>query len=107
MPCLSYGKSMPDTCPNPSFFEYFSAAQYYLDEEKDINKAKAWIDTAVEMTEDKPRFWVLRVQSLIYAAAGDKAGAIKAAKSSLTHSEEAGNDDYIKMNKESLDEWMQ
>jgi len=56
---------------------------------------------------DSPRFWHLRQQSLIYAAAGDKAGAIAAAKKSLAGAEKAGNADYIKMNKESIAEWMQ
>ena len=57
------------------------------------------------MTKDKPRFWYLRQQSLIHAKAGDKAGAIAAAKASLAGAEKAGNADYVKMNKESLTEW--
>ena len=39
------------------------------------------------MTKDKPRFWYLRQQSLILAKAGDKKGAIKAAKASLAGAE--------------------
>lgn len=54
------------------------------------------------MTKDQPRFWYLRQQSLILAKAGDKKGAIKAAKASLAGAEKAGNADYIKMNKEFL-----
>ena len=54
---------------------------------------------------EKPQFWQLRQQSLIYAKAGDKKGAIAAAKKSLAASEEAGNADYVKMNKDSLKEW--
>ncbi len=69
-------------------------------------QAKKWIDKAMTMT-DNPRFWQLRQQSLIYAAAGDKAGAIDLAKKSLEKATKAGNADYIKMNKESLAEWMQ
>jgi hypothetical protein len=76
-----------------------------LQEGKDINKAKEWIDKAVEMTKDKPRFWVLRQQSVIHAKAGSKDSAIAAAKASLMHAEKAGNDDYVKMNKDSLKEW--
>ena len=89
----------------PSAGDYFSAAVYYLQEGKDINEAKTWIDKAVEMTKDEPRFWFLRQQSLIHAKAGDKKGAIQAAKKSLAGAEEAGNADYVKMNKESLKEW--
>ena len=56
------------------------------------------------MTEE-PAFWQLRQQSLIKAKAGDKKGAIKAAKASLAKAKEAGNDDYVKMNTASLQEW--
>jgi hypothetical protein len=56
------------------------------------------------MTQE-PAFWQLRQQSLIYAKAGDKKGAIEIAKKSLAASETAQNEDYIKMNKDSLKEW--
>jgi len=90
----------------PGANDYYAAAGYYLSEDKDINKAKTWIDKAMSMIE-KPAFWQLRQQSLIYAAAGDKKGAIDLAKKSLSAAEKAGNADYIKMNKESLAKWMQ
>ncbi|WP_442266887.1 DUF2911 domain-containing protein [Tenacibaculum sp. ZS6-P6] len=89
--------------PGPN--DYYAAASYYMDEGKDITKAQQWIDKAVEMTKDQPRFWYLRKQSLIHAKAGDKKGAIKAAKASLMHAEKAGNADYIKLNKDSLKKW--
>ncbi|TCP22630.1 DUF2911 family protein [Tenacibaculum skagerrakense] len=89
----------------PAPNDYYAAASYYMDEGKDIQKAMMWIDKAVEMTKSEPRFWYLRKQSLIHAKAGDKKGAIKAAKASLMHAEKAKNADYVKMNKESLKEW--
>ncbi len=89
----------------PGAGDYFSAAVYYLQEGKNIDEAKKWIDKAVDMTKDKPRFWFLRQQSLIHAKAGDKKGAIAAAKQSLAGAEKAGNADYVKMNKDSLKEW--
>ena len=61
----------------PSAGDYYSSAVYYLQEGKDIEKAKTWINKAVDMTKDQPRFWYLRQQSLILAKAGDKKGAIK------------------------------
>jgi len=85
--------------------DYFSAARYYLEEGKDINKAKTWIDKAIEMTKDKPRFWYLRQQSLIYAKAGSKKEAVSIAKISMMLAEKAGNADYVKMNKNSIKEW--
>lgn len=96
--------SIDKTMKGPGAGDYYAAAVYYLDEGKDIAKAKEWIDKAMSMTE-KPAFWQLRQQSLIYAKAGDKKGAIEVAKKSLAASKEAKNDDYIKMNMDSLKEW--
>jgi hypothetical protein len=90
----------------PGFGDYYAAASYYYSEGKDMSKAKKWIDKAMNMTKE-PRFWQLRQQSLIYAKAGDKKGAIVLAKKSLEQAEKEGNADYVKMNKESIAAWMQ
>ncbi|SFR48138.1 Protein of unknown function [Robiginitalea myxolifaciens] len=87
----------------PSANDYFQAASYYHDEGMDLAKAKEWIDKAV--AANPKAFWMSRRQSLIYAAMGDTKGAIAAAKKSLAAAEDAGNNDYIKMNKDSLKEW--
>ena len=88
----------------PSANDYYAAAVYYLEADKDINKSKMWIDKAIAMRE-QPAFWYYRQQSLIYAKAGDKKGAIAAAKKSLELATEAGNEDYIALNKKSLSVW--
>src|SRR5690554_2134530 len=88
----------------PKANDYYAAAVYYLQEGKDIKQAKEWMDLAMKMTE-KPMFYQLRQQSLIYAKAGDTQGAIEIAKKSLEGAKEAGNDDYVKMNMDSLAEW--
>ena len=89
---------------NPKAEDYYAAAVYYLESDKDISKAKEWMDKAMEMTAE-PAFWQLRQQSLIQAKAGDTKNAIKTAKMSLNKAKEAGNDDYVKMNTDSLKEW--
>lgn len=96
-------KSIEATMAGPSANDYFAAASYYFESGKDLQKAKAWIDKAVEMNDRA--FWVMRVQSLIYAKMGDTKGAIEAAKRSLAVAKEAGNDDYVRMNTASLKEW--
>lgn len=101
----SVSASIDKVMNGPGANDYYSAAAYYLEAGKDINKAAGWIDKAVDMTKDKPRFWFLRRQSLIHAKAGNTKGAIAAAKASLMHAEKAGNADYVKMNKDSLKEW--
>ncbi len=97
-------KSIESVMNGPSSGDYYTAAVYYLNADKDIKKAKTWIDKAIEM-RDKPAFWYYRQQSLIYAKAGDKKGAIKAAKESLKLAKEAGNDDYVALNTESISVW--
>ena len=54
--------------------------------------------------EDVP-FWHLRLKSLIQAKLGDKPGAIATAKVSLANAEKAKNEDYVKMNNDSIKEW--
>ena len=88
----------------PSANDYYAAAVYYLEADKDIEKSKTWINKAIEIRE-KPAFWYYRQQSLIYAKSGDKKGAIKAAKTSLELATEAGNADYVALNTKSLQVW--
>jgi len=88
----------------PTANDYYSAAVYYLQSDKDIAKAKMWIDKAIELREE-PAFWYHRQQSLIYAKSGDKSGAIKAARRSLELAEKAKNSDYVALNTKSLKEW--
>jgi hypothetical protein len=88
----------------PSAGDYYASAVYYLESGKDIKKAKMWMDKAMFMTEN-PGFWQVRQQSLIYAAAGDKKGAIDLAKKSMAAAKEAGNQNYVKQNMDSLKEW--
>ncbi|WKK66847.1 DUF2911 domain-containing protein [Lutimonas zeaxanthinifaciens] len=96
-------KSIESAMAGPSANDYFSAASYYRSSGKDLNQALEWVSKAVEMNPNA--FWMSRQKSLIQADLGDKEGAIATAKVSLAASEKAGNDDYIKMNKESIAEW--
>lgn len=88
----------------PSAGDYFSAAQYFYQSNGDINKARSYVDKALAMNAEKP-FYYLRLKSLIQAKQGDLKGAIETAKASLAASETAGNQDYAKMNKDSISEW--
>ncbi|MFY0629489.1 MAG: DUF2911 domain-containing protein [Flavobacteriaceae bacterium] len=97
--------SINKTMAGPSPNDYYAAAVYYKQEGKDMAQAAKWIDKAVEMTKEQPRFWYYRQQSLIHAKAGNKKGAIAAAKTSLKLAKEAKNADYVKMNTDSLKEW--
>lgn len=100
----SVEKDIEKALGGPSAGDYYTAAVYYLDKDKDITKAKEWMDKAMSMTE-KPAFWQLRQLSLIQAKSGDKKAAIATAKKSMAAAQEAGNMDYVKLNTDSLAEW--
>lgn len=88
----------------PSAGDYFSAASYYHDEKKDLNKAYEWIQKAVELGGEDA-YWVVRRKALIEADLGKKKEAIATARKSLAAAEKAGNKDYVKLNQDSLKEW--
>jgi hypothetical protein len=88
----------------PAAGDYFSAAQYLYQANGDITLARTYVDKALELNQDKP-FFYYRLKSLIQAKQGDKKGAIETAKLSLAAAEIAKNQDYVKMNKESIAEW--
>ncbi|HCK05367.1 MAG TPA: dihydrolipoamide dehydrogenase [Flavobacteriaceae bacterium] len=92
------------TMNGPAAGDYYQAAVYFLNADKDINKAKTWIDKAIAMSE-KPAYWYYRQKALIYAKSGDKKGAIAAAERSMELAQAAGSQDYVAMNKKSLAEW--
>ena len=89
---------------NPKSSDYYAAAVFYRQENTNLDKALEWMNKAIEMNES-PRFWQYRQQSLIMAANDKFADAVDAAKKSLNLAIEADNQDYIKMNRESIAEW--
>jgi len=89
---------------NPKSSDYYAAAVFYRQENINLDKALEWMNKAIEMNES-PRFWQYRQQSLIMAANDKFADAVDAAKKSLNLAIEADNQDYIKMNRESIAKW--
>lgn len=89
----------------PTANDYFAAATYYHDAQKDLKQALEWVNVAIEMQGENSPFWMLRKKSLIEADLGMKKEAIATARKSLAASEKAGNADYAKMNRDSLKEW--
>lgn len=81
---------------------YYAAARYYLENDKDLNKALEWINKA---TEGEEVFWMLRQKALILAKMENYTEAISVAKRSKELAQEAGNENYVKMNEDSIKEW--
>lgn len=96
--------SIEKALAGPTAGDYYASAQYLFQSNGDISKALTYIDKALDMSKDKP-FYYFRLKSLIQAKNGDKKGAIATAKISLAGAEAAKNQDYVKMNKDSISEW--
>jgi hypothetical protein len=96
--------SIEKVLAGPAAGDYYASAQYLFQSNGDLTKALTYIDKALDMNKDKP-FYYFRLKSLIQAKKGDKKGAIESAKISLAAAEVAKNQDYVKMNKDSIAEW--
>jgi hypothetical protein len=84
--------------------DYNQAASYYFTEKLDLKKALEWSTKAVEM-KGVSAYWMTRLKSQIQAANGDMKGAIETAKISLAEAEKDGDQNYVKMNQQSIEEW--
>lgn len=78
--------------------DYFQAASYYMNTDRDPKKAMEWINKAVAMNDSQ--FWVLHLQAKILEKNGKYAEAKAAAEKSIKLAQEAGNDDYVQLNKD-------
>lgn len=85
--------------------DYYDAAVYYLETDKDMDQAILWINKAIhELGKDAPYF-MYRQQSLIYAKLGERKKAINAAEKSLELAKKIGNENYILLNTKSIELW--
>ncbi len=97
-------ESIEKALAGPTAGDYFSSAQYFYQSNGDLTKALTYINKALELNIDKP-FYYTRLKSLIQAKLGDKKGALETAKQSLAAAILAKNNDYVKMNQDSILEW--
>jgi hypothetical protein len=84
--------------------DYNQAASYYFTEQIDMKKALEWSTKAVEM-KGVSAYWMTRLKSQLQAANGDYNGAIETAKISMEAAEKDGDQNYVKMNQSSIEEW--
>ncbi len=96
--------SIEKTLNGPTANDYFAASQYLFQSNGNIETARTYVDKSLEISTEKPYF-ILRLKSLIQAKLGDKKGAVETAKASLAAAETANNQDYVKLNKDSIAEW--
>ena len=75
---------------------YFQAAQYYIDNEKDLNQAVTWLDKAIAQNPDG--YFIYYQKARVLAKLGKKQDAIAASNKSIELAKAAKNDDYVALN---------
>jgi len=85
-------KALSAETVNPA--AYSSAATFYYEWDKDMNKALANVNKAIQA--NPKAFWLLLQQAKIQRDMGDKVAAKASAEKCITFATEAKNDDYVK-----------
>lgn len=87
----------------PDAGTYYSAARFYYDNNKDLNRALEWMDIAISKRSNA--FWYIHQKAKIQAKLGMKKEAIKTAEMSLKMAQEneAGDYGYIKNNQDLIE----
>ncbi|MCI4668842.1 MAG: DUF2911 domain-containing protein [Bacteroidia bacterium] len=84
------------TMNGPSANDYYRAAVYYYNNDKDMDQAYEWINSATEKNPEA--FWMATWKARILQKMGKKKDALTAARMALDLSKKAGNEDYMKIN---------
>lgn len=80
--------------------DYFRAAGYYYDNDKDLKQALEWVTKAVEA--NPKAFYMMLLKAKIEYKLGDKAAGKSSAEQTIKLAEEAKNDDYVALAKKLL-----
>ncbi len=102
----TYEKTMSNiekTLSGPSNFDYFQAALYLHETQRDLNTALSYIQKVTKA--ENPLFFQVYRESLILADMDRKLEAITVAKKSLELSKKAGNKDLIRLNERNIKKW--
>jgi len=75
---------------------YFAAASYYYNNDRELDQALKWINKSIEL--GNKRFWVVHLKANILKKMGNCNEAITSAEESKAMAKEAGNDDYLALN---------
>jgi Protein of unknown function (DUF2911) len=90
-----------DKAMNVDSKPYFAAAGYYFENGKDLNKALAWANKAVEA--NPKAYYMFLLKARIQQKLGDKVGAKATSLQSLALAKEGGNPDYVALNEKLLE----
>jgi hypothetical protein len=85
-----------DNLMNKDNKPYFNAAMYYMDNNKDLTKASAWLDMATQQTPTA--YWVWYQKARCLSLLGKNAEAKTIAMKSMELAKTAKNPDYVTLN---------
>jgi hypothetical protein len=88
--------SQIDNLMNADNRPYFNAAMYYMDNNKDLNKAAEWLGKATAQSPNA--YWVWYQKARCLALLGKKVEAMAASKKSLELATAGKNPDYVTLN---------
>lgn len=80
-------------------------AAYYFQEKIELKLALEYITKAFEM-KGAEAYWMSRLKAQLQAENGDLKVAIETAKQSIVAAEKDGDQNYIRINKSSIEEWL-
>jgi hypothetical protein len=83
--------------------KYYSAANYYYNNDKDLNQALTWVNKSMEL--DGSRYWVAQLKANILGKLGKYKEAIAAAEVSKDLATKAGNEEVVRMNDKAIEGW--
>ncbi|MDR3713036.1 MAG: DUF2911 domain-containing protein [Puia sp.] len=85
-----------DNAMNKDNHPYFTAAMYYLDNGKDLNKALDWFNKAID--QDPDAYYIYYQKARCQAKAGKKQDAVSTARKGIEMAKKANNPDYVTLN---------
>jgi tetratricopeptide (TPR) repeat protein len=81
---------------------YYSAANYYYENNKDLKKALEWTNLA--LAQNPKAYYMAHLKAKIYMKMKDYKNAIDAAQHSMELAKEAKSDDYVRLNEKLIAE---
>jgi hypothetical protein len=80
---------------------YSAAANYYMENDKDLKQALAWFDRAI--ANNPSAYWTIHQKANCQAKLGMKAEAVETARSSMKLAQEDQDDHYVRLNQKLIE----
>lgn len=97
-------ESIKKTMVGPSANDYHQAATFYFQEKIELKLALEYSTKACQM-RGAEAYWMTRLKAQLQAENGDFKSATETAKESIVAAEKDGDQNYVRMNKASIEEW--